>query len=220
LSLIIRSPGHNFLYSARKGFIKQVLLMCCCTFHGFGPLACSDTGLTSGSMSLFLLSWYDSLDEGSANRKVSTYTGKRRHKSMPRAGLEPTTPVFERSKAIRVLDRAATGADSVTVQLASVMSIWSILGRINSIQLHYLLCIASNRSRDSSVGIALGYGLDDRGSRVRFPERAGNFSLHHRVQTGSGAHPASYPMGNRGSFPGSKAAGAWSWPLTSIYCRG
>jgi hypothetical protein len=24
-------------------------------------------------------------------------------------------------------------------------------------------------SRDSSVGIALGYGLDDRGSRVRFP---------------------------------------------------
>jgi hypothetical protein len=23
--------------------------------------------------------------------------------------------------------------------------------------------------RDSSVGIALGYGLDDRGSRVRFP---------------------------------------------------
>jgi len=37
---------------------------------------------------------------------------------------------------------------------------------------------------------------------------AGNFSLHHRVQTGSGAHPASYPMGIRGSFPGGKAAGA------------
>jgi hypothetical protein len=31
---------------------------------------------------------------------------------------------------------------------------------------------------------------------------AGNFSLHHRVQTGSEAHPASYPVGNRGSFPG------------------
>jgi hypothetical protein len=38
--------------------------------------------------------------------------------------------------------------------------------------------------------------------------RAGNFSLHHRVQNGSGAHPASYPMGARGSFPGGKAAGA------------
>jgi hypothetical protein len=45
---------------------------------------------------------------------------------------------------------------------------------------------------------------------------AGNFSLHHRVQTGSGAHPVSYPMGRRGSLPGGKAAGAWSWPLTSI----
>jgi hypothetical protein len=34
---------------------------------------------------------------------------------------------------------------------------------------------------------------------------AGNFSLNHRVQNGSGAHPA-YPMGTRGSFPGSKVA--------------
>jgi hypothetical protein len=70
--------------------------------------------------------------------------------------------------------------------------------------------------RDSSVGIALGYGLDDRGSRVRFSAEAGDFSLHHSVQIGSGAHPASYPMGTRGSFPGGKAAGVWSWPLTSI----
>jgi hypothetical protein len=44
------------------------------------------------------------------------------------------------------------------------------------------------KSRDSSVGIALGYRLDDRGTRVRFP-------------------------GTRGSYLGSKAAGAWSWPL-------
>jgi hypothetical protein len=58
------------------------------------------------------------------------------------------------------------------------------------------------RSRNSSVGIATGYGLDDRGSRVRFPAGAENFSLHHRVQNGSEAHPASYPMGIRGSFPG------------------
>jgi hypothetical protein len=51
------------------------------------------------------------------------------------------------------------------------------------------------KSRHSSVGIALGYGLDDQGSRVRFPAGAGNFSLHHRVQNGSGAHPPSYPRG-------------------------
>jgi hypothetical protein len=58
------------------------------------------------------------------------------------------------------------------------------------------------------LGMALGYGLDDRGSRVRFPAGAGNFSLHHVVQNGPGAHPASYPMGSRGSFPGGKVAGA------------
>jgi hypothetical protein len=63
-------------------------------------------------------------------------------------------------------------------------------------------------SCDSSVGIALGYGLDDRGSRVRFPVGAGNYSLHHRVQNGSGAHPSSYPMDTRDSFPEGKAAGA------------
>jgi hypothetical protein len=36
----------------------------------------------------------------------------------------------------------------------------------------------------------------------------GNFSPCHCFQTVSGAHPASYPMDNRGSFPGSKAAEA------------
>jgi hypothetical protein len=30
------------------------------------------------------------------------------------------------------------------------------------------------------------------------------------------AHPASFPMVNRGSFAGGKAAEAWSLPLTSI----
>jgi hypothetical protein len=35
-----------------------------------------------------------------------------------------------------------------------------------------------------------------------------NFSLCHRVQNGSGVHPASYPMGTRGSFPGCKDVGA------------
>jgi hypothetical protein len=63
------------------------------------------------------------------------------------------------------------------------------------------------KSRDSSVGIALGYGLDDRDSMVRFPAGDGNFSLHHRIQNGSGAHPVSYPTGIRDSFPGVKRPG-------------
>jgi len=32
---------------------------------------------------------------------------------------------------------------------------------------------------------------------VRVPTRARDFSLHHHVQNGSEAHPASYPMGKR-----------------------
>jgi hypothetical protein len=51
---------------------------------------------------------------------------------------------------------------------------------------------------------------------VRVPTKAGIFSLHHRVQTGSEAHQASFPMGNMGSFHGGKASGVWSWPLASI----
>jgi hypothetical protein len=57
---------------------------------------------------------------------------------------------------------------------------------------------------DSSVGTVTGYRLDDRIIGVRFPAGAGNFSLRHRVQTKPGAHPASYPMGTGGSFPGGK----------------
>jgi hypothetical protein len=37
---------------------------------------------------------------------------------------------------------------------------------------------------------------------------AGNFSLRLSVQISSGPHPASYPMGTVGSFPGVNAAGA------------
>jgi hypothetical protein len=43
--------------------------------------------------------------------------------------------------------------------------------------------------------------------RVPVPAGAGNFSLHHRVQTDSGAHSASYPMGTGYSFGGGEAAG-------------
>jgi hypothetical protein len=73
--------------------------------------------------------------------------------------------------------------------------------RLHNKKLHNLY-----KSRDSSVGIALCYGLDNRGSRFRFPAGAGNFSLH-RVQNGSGAHPASYPTGTRGLSLGVKRPG-------------
>jgi hypothetical protein len=51
-------------------------------------------------------------------------------------------------------------------------------------------------SRDSSVGIMMGYGLN---CHVRFPVWPG--TLLHVILTGSGVHAASYPMGTEGSFP-------------------
>jgi hypothetical protein len=62
-------------------------------------------------------------------------------------------------------------------------------------------------SRDSSVGIATGYGLEGRAVGVRVP------SPLHVVQTDSEADPASNPIGTGGSLPGGKSAGAWSWAM-------
>jgi hypothetical protein len=84
---------------------------------------------------------------------------------------------------------------------------WNILkNQVTQIAFHKRSDFQSE-SRDSSVGIATGYGLDDRGVGVRVPVGS-EYSLLHIVQTGSGAHPASYPMGTGGSFPDGKAAGA------------
>jgi hypothetical protein len=58
-------------------------------------------------------------------------------------------------------------------------------------------------SRDSSVGIATGYGLEDGGVGVRVPVRQ-EITLLYVVQTGSGFHLTSYTMGSWGSFLGGK----------------
>jgi hypothetical protein len=42
-------------------------------------------------------------------------------------------------------------------------------------------------------------------TEVRSPTEAKDFSFNLCVQTGSEAHPASYPMGTGGPFPGTKA---------------
>jgi hypothetical protein len=49
------------------------------------------------------------------------------------------------------------------------------------------------------------YGLDDRALEVRSPAGEKDFSSDLCVQTGSGAHPASCPMGTGGPFPEGKA---------------
>jgi hypothetical protein len=48
-------------------------------------------------------------------------------------------------------------------------------------------------------------GLDDRAIEIRFPAGAKDFSSILCIQTGSGAHSTSCPMGTGGPFPGGKA---------------
>jgi hypothetical protein len=56
-------------------------------------------------------------------------------------------------------------------------------------------------SSGSSVSIVTAYDLDDRAIQVRSSEEAKDFCSNLWVQTESGFHPASCPMGTRGPFP-------------------
>jgi hypothetical protein len=86
---------------------------------------------------------------------------------------------------------------------------------------------------NNSIWVRYSAGLRAGWSGVRVPVGAWICSHHYRVQIGSGAHPASYPMGTRGSFPGVKRPGreadhsppssaeaknAWSYTSTTPIC--
>jgi hypothetical protein len=60
-------------------------------------------------------------------------------------------------------------------------------------------------NRGSSVSVVSEYGLDDWAIGVWCPTQAKDFSSILRVQSGSAAHPASYPMGTWSPFPMGKA---------------
>jgi hypothetical protein len=73
------------------------------------------------------------------------------------------------------------------------------------ILLYYFISYYCFSSRGSSVSIVSDYGLDDRAIEVRSPTGAEDFSFSTCIQTGSEAHPVSYPMGTGGPFPGGNA---------------
>jgi hypothetical protein len=63
------------------------------------------------------------------------------------------------------------------------------------------------------LNIVTGYRLDDWDMTTG---RCRNFSLCHRIQTVTGAHPDSCPVGTGCYYPGVKAAEALISPLTSV----
>jgi hypothetical protein len=76
-------------------------------------------------------------------------------------------------------------------------------------EFHLLYVVCTWVGRDSTIGIVTGYGLG--GPRIE--SRWGRDFPHPPVQTGPGAHPASYKMWYR-VFPRGKAAGTWHCPPT------
>jgi hypothetical protein len=58
----------------------------------------------------------------------------------------------------------------------------------------FLRLLFLTKEPGSSISIVSGYGLDDQAIQIRSPAEAKDFSSSLCVQTGSGAHPASYAM--------------------------
>jgi hypothetical protein len=145
------------------------------------------------------------LDGGSARRKAATYTQDNTNTeqthtqiSMPWVEFELMIPAFERAKTVHAFDRAVTviGYDVILAANIRRYHKWS---------------------RDSVVGIATSYGMDDREVGVRVPVWSRIFfspSRPDRLWRLWGPPNLLY-NGYRG-----KAAGAWSWPFTSNKCRG
>jgi hypothetical protein len=94
-----------------------------------------------------------------------------------------------RVNTVTELPAAVGDSDSLCSQL-----FWQYLNFFFQFTLYY-------RSWDSSVGIGTGCTAG-----IRFPAGASDNSLLHSVQTGSGAHPATYLMDTRGCLPRNKAA--------------
>jgi hypothetical protein len=70
-----------------------------------------------------------------------------------------------------------------------------------------IIIIIIGKSRDSAVGIATGYGLDDQGVGVQVPVGARIFTSPCRPDRLWGP-PCFLSHAYRGSIPGGKAAGA------------
>jgi hypothetical protein len=96
---------------------------------------------------------------------------------------------------------------SLPTLIPTYQTVWNHIPEDLNVNVANYLCFPLLESWDSLVSIGTGYGLDDQGVGVRVPTGSRNFLLR-SVHTGSKAHPASYPMGTRGPFPGGKATGA------------
>jgi hypothetical protein len=132
----------------------------CCSFDGLGPLVCSNSELTSETMNSFRHFGRTPWAGGSVYHKACTYTAQlnteqRGHRSITRAGFEPTTAVLLLSKTTRALDCSATGIGAVMcvlieIQSSNVMLEWLALLLGSQTHLH-LVPRSKNEWSDTST---------------------------------------------------------------------
>jgi hypothetical protein len=84
---------------------------------------------------------------------------------------------------------------------------------INTAFRQRLLRYLTGYVKDSAVGVATGYGLKGQGLRVRVPTWLSIFTSPYRPRKLWG--PPSLLYNGYRVFPRRKAAGSWSWPLTT-----
>jgi hypothetical protein len=139
-------------------------------------------------------------------------TQKLAHTSAPWVGLQSAIQIFKGSKTI--IDRLTTSIDrNVLIYLFIYLFIYLLF--IRWFQWRYIICRGKcNVNEEKQVyvlnwkewkdrrGLFTRIEIRLRAGRLRFDTRQRmGFFPRHRVQTGSGTHPFSYPMGSGGLFP-------------------
>jgi hypothetical protein len=132
-----------------------------------------------------------------------------RHKAVRmRADLTAKPDVYKVNVEVWTTNNCECISKQINVYLDSDLALFHVSDK-------YCVILNNLRIQERSWKSELNFSSTANRTLAR-ARRGKNVSLLHSVQTASEPHSTTYQMGTGGSFPGSKAARAWSWRLISI----